>query len=66
VDAVRITSLHGANAAELTKVLAQAAALNVEILVKDDTPALREAVDRTGAQVQIQDNAKPSADRLAA
>jgi len=66
VDAVRIASLQGASAAELTKVLAQAAALNVEILAKDDTQALREAVARTGAQVQLQDNAKRSTDRLAA
>jgi len=66
VDAVRIASLHGAGAAELTKVLGQAAALNVEIVVKDDTPALREAVARTGAQVKIQDDAKRTADRLAA
>lgn len=66
VDAVRIASLHGAGAAELTQALAQAAALNVGILVKDDTPALHEAIVRTGAQVKIQDNAKTSVNRLAA
>ncbi|KQZ39642.1 EAL domain-containing protein [Duganella sp. Root1480D1] len=66
VDAVRIASLHDATSADLTNVLAQAAALNVEILVKDDTPALREAVARTGAQVMVQDNAKRGTERLAA
>ena len=63
---MRIASLHGANAAELTQVLAQAQSRKVEILVKDDTPVLREAIARTGAQVRIQDNAKPTTDRLAA
>ncbi|SFG87534.1 EAL domain, c-di-GMP-specific phosphodiesterase class I (or its enzymatically inactive variant) [Duganella sp. CF458] len=66
VDSVRIASLHGATAADLTNVLAQAAALNVDILVKDDTPALREAAARTGAQVRLQENAGRSVDRLAA
>ncbi len=66
VDAVRIASLHGATTADLTSVLEQAAALNVQILVKDDTHALREAVARTGARVLVQDNAKHATDRLAA
>lgn len=67
VDGVRIASLHGANAGELTQVLAQAAALNVEVLVKDDTPALREAVAHTGAWVLLQERAHSiAAGRLAA
>ncbi|KQV51402.1 hypothetical protein ASD07_10950 [Duganella sp. Root336D2] len=66
VDAVRIASLHGTGTAELTHVLARAAALNVEILVKDDTPALREAAARSGARVLVQDNARRAGDRLAA
>lgn len=66
VNAARIASLHGATVTDLTSVLAQAAALNVEILVKDDTPVLREAAARTGAKVLVQDNAKRAAERLAA
>lgn len=67
VDGVRIASLHGAGAAELTQALAQAAALGVEVLVKDDTPALREAAHRTGASVLLQESARSVAEtRLAA
>jgi len=66
VDAVRIGSLHGASTAELTHILAQASALNVEVLVKDDSPALREAASRTGALVLVQENANRTARRLAA
>ena len=66
VDAVRIASLHGASTAELTQVLAQAAALNVKVLVKGNTPALHEAAARTGALVLVQENARQAADRLAA
>jgi hypothetical protein len=56
VNAVRIASLHGTTAADLTPILAQAAALNVEVLVRDDTAALREAAARTGALILLQDN----------
>jgi hypothetical protein len=67
VDAVRIGSLQGASVAELTHVLAQAAALGVEVLVKDDTPALREAAARTGVLALVQDKARRAqAERLAA
>jgi len=66
VDAVRIGGLQGASTAELTQVLAQAAALDVEVLVKGDSPALREAAARTGALVRVQENAKHAAERLAA
>lgn len=66
VDAVRIASLHGAGTAELTQVLTQAAALDVEVLVKGDSQALREAAIRTGAQVLVQENARKEAGRLAA
>lgn len=67
VDAVRIGSLHGAGTAELTHVLAQAAALGVEVLVKEDTAALREAAARTGVRVLVQGRARGAdADRLAA
>jgi hypothetical protein len=66
VDAVRIASLQGASTAELTQVLAQAAALDVEVLVKGDPQALREACARTGAVVRVQENARLPADRLAA
>ena len=66
IDAVRIANLQGAAAGELTNVLARAAALDVEVLVKDDTPALREAVARTGAQVLVQEKAQHNLDRLAA
>lgn len=67
VDGVRIASLHGVGAAELTHVLAQAAALNVEVLVKDDTPALREAANRTGARVLLQEGVRNTlGSRLAA
>jgi len=58
VDAVRIDSLHGATTAELTQVLAQAAALGVGILVKHDpatAPALLHAAGRTGARILIQE-----------
>lgn len=66
VDAVRIASLHGASGTELTQILAQAAALDVKVLVKDDTPALREAAERTGAYVLLQENATRRTERLAA
>ena len=71
VDAVRIGSLHGAAAGELAQVLSQAAALGVDVLVKDDRPALRDASARTGAKVLVQDkarraNANADAARLAA
>lgn len=67
VDSVRIGNLHGASTAELTHVLAQASALDVEVLVKDDSPALREAAARTGAVVLVQQNASTAApERLAA
>lgn len=67
VDGIRISSLHGAGVAELTQALAQAAALGVEILVKDDTPALHEAAARTGARVLLQERAGSAATaRLAA
>ncbi len=67
IDAVRICSLNGASASELTRVLAQVAALDIQVLVKEDTPALREAAARTGAKVLVQENARQAAtDRLAA
>ena len=67
VDAIRIGSLQGATATELTQVFSQAASLNVEVLVKEDTPALREAAHRTGARVLLQDSAKHATqERLAA
>lgn len=66
VDAARIASLHGATAAELTQVLAQAAALDIEVLVKEDSPALREAAARTGARILVQENARRNGNRLAA
>ena len=67
IDAVRIGSLNGASASELTRVLAQVAALDIQVLVKEDTPALREAAARTGAKVLVQENARQAAtDRLAA
>jgi len=67
VDAVRIGSLHGASAAELTHVLAQAAALDVQIVVKNASPALREAAAHTGARILVQDSASDTkSDRLAA
>jgi len=66
VDSVRIASLQGAGSAELTRVLAQAAALDVQVLVKDDTSALRDAVAATGAQVLVQEHARRDTDRLAA
>ncbi|WP_229416997.1 EAL domain-containing protein [Massilia eburnea] len=66
VDAVRIGSLLGAGTAELTQVLAQAAALEVQVLVKGDSPALREAAARTGALVLVQDNARKDNERLVA
>lgn len=59
VDAVRIVNLHGASTAELTQALAQAAALNVDVLLKEDavsetSASLRHAAERTGARVLIQ------------
>lgn len=54
VDTVRIGSVQGASAAELTPILAQAAALNVQVLVKEVSNALVDAADRTGASVLVQ------------
>ncbi|WP_051293452.1 EAL domain-containing protein [Pseudoduganella violaceinigra] len=66
VEAVRIASLQGATVAELTHALAQAAAQEVKVLVKEDTQALREAATRTGALVLLQESARSAQQRLAA
>jgi len=57
-DAVRINTLRGVSPADLTQSLAKAAALNVNILVKqaDATGALLHAAGRTGACVLVQEH----------
>ena len=62
VDAVRISTLHDATTADLTQAFAQAAALNVDIIVKqaavDSTAAdLLHATERTGARILLQASA---------
>ncbi len=66
VDAVRISTLHDVSSADLTQAFAQAAALNVNIVVKQagvDTTAasLLHAAERTGARILLQASAhRPS------
>jgi EAL domain-containing protein (putative c-di-GMP-specific phosphodiesterase class I) len=65
VDTVRIGSVQGATASELTRLLAQAAALDVEVLVKDVSDALQEATQLTGARVLQQTSAAGSGQHAA-
>lgn len=70
VNAVRISTLHGASEAELAQALAQASALNVDVIVKQDATdatnaSLLHAAGRSGARVLVQASALRASRRAA-